>query len=281
MDYFSRAEELVHALPHLLYMARSHVKLGELVAARELYLRIDQEELAPGSTSFVRDTKKIAAGELEALEPRVPYVSVVVQGAGQEPVRVLRNGVEMPRALVGVPQPMDPGEHSFQAEADGKSSALQKVTVAEGAQETVLLTLRDDPGARSTPASTAPQDSAPASEGPNWLKIGGFTGLGLGVVGLSVGTIFLVTGLDKRGQADTIAACDPGCSASQIDEVARLDSAANGDLTVAAVVGGAGVLFAGAGVTMLVLDGNRSESASGPSVRPWFGLGSAGLRGSF
>src|SRR4051812_5156740 len=38
LEFFGRAEQLVHAPPHLLYMARSFVKLGRLVDARETYL---------------------------------------------------------------------------------------------------------------------------------------------------------------------------------------------------------------------------------------------------
>src|SRR5688572_16337830 len=46
IDSMSRAEQLVHALPHLLYLARAQSKLGRLVAARETYLKIARERLA-------------------------------------------------------------------------------------------------------------------------------------------------------------------------------------------------------------------------------------------
>src|SRR4051812_32878443 len=45
IDMFSRAETLVHSPVHLLYMGRAHEKLGQLVRARESYLRITNEEL--------------------------------------------------------------------------------------------------------------------------------------------------------------------------------------------------------------------------------------------
>src|SRR5688572_13849493 len=45
VDLFQRAESLVHAPPHLLYMARGNEKLGHLVTARELYNKIIRETL--------------------------------------------------------------------------------------------------------------------------------------------------------------------------------------------------------------------------------------------
>src|SRR6187399_2839785 len=46
VELFGRAEKLVHATPHLLFIARSLVKLGRLVEAHETYLKIQREKLA-------------------------------------------------------------------------------------------------------------------------------------------------------------------------------------------------------------------------------------------
>src|SRR4051812_34405429 len=43
-DLFSRAESLVHSPVHLLYLARSQEKLGQLVKARENYTKIIREK---------------------------------------------------------------------------------------------------------------------------------------------------------------------------------------------------------------------------------------------
>src|SRR5579883_2443273 len=43
----ARAEALVHAPTHLLYIARTEAKLGQLVEASETYARIQHEALAP------------------------------------------------------------------------------------------------------------------------------------------------------------------------------------------------------------------------------------------
>src|SRR4051812_36209879 len=43
IDYFKRAESLVHAPPHLLYIARAQAQTGLFVEARENYLTIIHE----------------------------------------------------------------------------------------------------------------------------------------------------------------------------------------------------------------------------------------------
>src|SRR4051812_37214352 len=49
LDLVSRAEAIFHAPPHLLMIARAQTGLGKLVAARETYLRLLREELAPNA----------------------------------------------------------------------------------------------------------------------------------------------------------------------------------------------------------------------------------------
>src|SRR5215216_760448 len=91
-DLFERAERLVHAPPHLLYAARAHVKLGHLVEARELYLSLTRERLPDSTPRAFRDAQQMGEKELADVEPRLPYVSVVVQGgAGATSVQVKRN----------------------------------------------------------------------------------------------------------------------------------------------------------------------------------------------
>src|SRR5262245_42347189 len=74
VDLFQRAESLVHSPVQLLFLARSQVKAGALLEAKENYLRVLRE--APSSSENNR--LKPAASELAALEPQIPMVTVVV-----------------------------------------------------------------------------------------------------------------------------------------------------------------------------------------------------------
>src|SRR5262245_32455278 len=57
VDLFSKAESLVHAPPHLLFMARAHAKLGHFVKAREAYWKIIKEPLAPNAPQAFKDAQ--------------------------------------------------------------------------------------------------------------------------------------------------------------------------------------------------------------------------------
>ena len=160
IDLMSRAEKLVHSPTHLLYLARAQEKLGKLVKAQESYLKITREKLAPNAPAAFHTAQKDAKKELEALTPRIPFVTVAVQGAGPLPVTVTMDGIKVPDALVGVPRPVDPGEHKLQAHAEGMSSSVSTISVSEGSRETVVLTLQ--PGGAAGPADTGEQ-TAPAA----------------------------------------------------------------------------------------------------------------------
>ncbi len=297
IDYFTRAEKLVHAPPHLLYMARAHERLGQLVLAREAYLKIDREDLSPNAPRAFRDAQDLARQELSELEPRIPHVSVVVQGGGGKEVEVFRDGEPIPSPLVGIPQPMDPGEHSFYAEGPGVKSSVQKVEISEGAEETVVLTLKPAPGAgeASTPEEADQQvdDAASPKDGQSdgsspALTIAGFTGLGIGVAGVAVGSVYALLGAEARALADDeFIQCDPGCTTEERDRIRELDSESNTKMGVGAVGLAAGGAVMVTGVTLLIIDaagGNRSagaEKSAGVSVRPLLGLGSVGLQGRF
>src|SRR6185436_19113937 len=83
VDLFQRAESLVHAPTHLLYLARAYVKLGKLVQGREAYIKTTKENLAPTAPQPFRDAQVEAGRELAALEPRLAYITVKVQGEGK------------------------------------------------------------------------------------------------------------------------------------------------------------------------------------------------------
>jgi hypothetical protein len=284
IDLFSRAESLVNSPVHLLYLARAYEKVGRLVKAREHYFKVVNQQLPPDALDILKETHRSASEELHALEPRIPYVSVVVQGAGARDVVILMDGERVPQALVGVPRPVDPGEHKFQAFAEGMESAPNTVTLSEGRQETLVLTVvatsHPPPGAA---AQGPPEEDRPPESGANGMKIAGFVSLGVGVVGLGVGTLFGLKALSKRSDADDLAdtCTGTGCRPEVAQRVERLDDEATSANTLSIVgfaVGGVGI---GAGVTLLLLSGGGSAEARAPGVEPWVGLGSAGLRGRF
>src|SRR3954454_24091886 len=57
LDLLERAESVVHAPTHMLFIARSYEKMGRLVKAGETYAKLLQEQLLPNASKPFRDAK--------------------------------------------------------------------------------------------------------------------------------------------------------------------------------------------------------------------------------
>jgi tetratricopeptide (TPR) repeat protein len=124
IDQFTRAEQLVHAPPHLLFLARSQAKLGRLVAAHETYLKVTRETLKSNAPKAFSDAQQFAEQELPAVDARLPYVTVTLQGAPADGVVVDMDGTTLPAAMIGIPLPTDPGRHVFKASGSATSEPV-------------------------------------------------------------------------------------------------------------------------------------------------------------
>ncbi len=286
LDLFSRAQEIIKASPHLLYIARSHAALGHLVSAQEAYRKILIEEPPAGAPDAFRQAYSDAGVELTALAPRVPTLTVQIEGADpDEKVRLLIDGKEFP-ALSGVPRPIDPGTRELRAITDSKQSDLMRIEIKEGASESATLTLVATP-ASQIQSPSAPSPAATASAAPEDEKSGSNTAayvlLGAGALGLGLGTYFTVVSLGKRGDADDLCV-DDRCPESRRQEIDDLDGEANTAGTIAIASFGLGVAAATTGVVMLMSSGGEQRSARHapqPAIRPLIGWKAVGLSGRF
>lgn len=305
IDLFTRAEALVHATPHLLYLARSYEKLGQLIKAREAYMKIVKEPIAPNAPPVFHDTKSSAEQELLAVEPRLASLAIKLEGADKaKDVAVLVDGAPLAAVLIGVSRPIDPGDHKVEAGAKGFRAEPQTVKLGEGEKKVVTLALVSDPSAKPlipsaepaqeepSPAATTATGSPAVDSGPTdrpsdngGLRIASYVAFGVGVVGLGAGTFFTLQSSSKRSDADAkfeecggASGCTNGNPLSA--EVEQLDDDARSALTLGIVgfaVGGVG-LAAGTALFIASSSGNREQGAG---VTPWVGLGSAGVRGRF
>jgi hypothetical protein len=309
IDRFTRAESLQHALPHLLFLARSHAKLKQYVKAREAYLKCINETLPPNASQGVRDAQSSAQSEISQVEGKIGRLAIQVQGKEQAKDLVVQvNGVALSAVLVGASNPIDPGDYKVDAIATGFRAGPESVTVGEGERKEVVLTLAADasavpPGAAAgapppgtdpqappdpaAPPATPPADTGTGS-GSNGMRIGSYVAFGVGAVGLGLGTVFLLQSSSKRSEADDLCTLPGGgCDSAVQDEVNTLDSDADSAGTIGViglVVGGLGVAT---GVTLFVLSsGSSSDKAAssetnGVRVAPWVGRNTIGLKGSF
>ncbi len=284
IDSLSRAETLIHSPVHLLYIARAQEKLGQLVGAHESYLKVTKEPVTDSSPAVFSQAVSEATTELEALRPRIPKLTVLVSAPAGVTPELSIDGEVISSALIGVPFPIDPGQHEVSARADGATSASEGIQIAEATTPSLELALDPLPVEPTAPADVPPvaADAPPPAHDPTMSYVA-YGSLGVGVLGVALGTYMLVDGLSLRSDSDDkFDACNPsGCSDSQIEEIDRLGDDSASSLSWSAVgytVGGLGIA---AGVTLLLLDSDDEPQANEPELRPWVGAGTVGVRGSF
>ncbi|HYQ26360.1 MAG TPA: hypothetical protein VER04_04050 [Polyangiaceae bacterium] len=303
VELFGRAEALVHSPIHLSYIARAQLKLGHWVEAYELFNRIKREPLEQPVSTPVANAVADANRQLSTLDAQLPYVTLEVKGTDTQGVTVTMDGATVPSALIGVSHPVNPGPHKFRATSTTQASPEVTVDIKAAARQTVELVLAPNAAVAGAPvapvavaaAAATPAQPAPAAPEPppspsdssgSGMRVGGYVALGVGVVGVGLGTVFLLSANSKQKDADAaFDACGgKACSGADRAKVDSLDSDVASSKTLSLtsfVVGGAGLAT---GATLLVLSGKHKSEPSAqlaPRLQPWVGFRSVGLSGTF
>lgn len=298
LDRFERAESLMHAPPHLLYAARASAKLGGYVKARELYTKIVREDLGAGAPAAFKQAQKDAAAELPTVEKKIAYLTVSVKGPKPGEASVKLDGVEVPKALVGVEGPVDPGTRTVSVSAPGFTAVEKSIELGEAAHESISVELVADPSAPAEPGTPGvpdpgnggPADPGPAASDSSGMRLGSYISMGLGVVGVGLGVLFLVKSGSSQSDSDALFE-DPsnGCNRQvPLKPAACAESdTLNDDAASQGTIGGISLAVGGAalatGVILFLMSSDSSSEAARlkPGITPWVGLKSAGLSGRF
>jgi hypothetical protein len=290
-DKLGRAYAVVRAPSVGVWSARALVKVGKLVEASERYLEVTRMQVSTGDAAIQEEAKQAAATEREALLPRIPKLTIVIENAS-DGVEVRLDSTAVPAALVGAERPVNPGKHVVEAKV-GEQVVTEEVTLAEGESRSVTLKLpvaapppepAPPPPVAALPApAPAPPPPAPAppeaDRGPapgGLQRTLGWVGIGVGGAGLLFGGITGMMVLSKKSKLDDGDCLDGGCGPAEWDAVDSYNSYRTLS-TVGFVVGGVG-LAAGAA---LLLTAPSSSEAPRSFVSPYLGVASAGVTGRF
>lgn len=304
LDLMSRAEAILHAPTHVLYIARAQAAMGKLVASQESYLKVIREDLPGSAPKAFKDAQQQAKEEVAAIEPRIASLRIILENPKGAKVTVKLDGQVVSPALVGVHRPVDPGKHVVIAYPMGLSPVEQNIELADADKKDVKLTITggagsvsgvplsstDDPDAGQGSQGQTPPDQKP-SGGLNTLTIVGIAGLGVGVAGAVVGTLFVLKYGSTSGDADakfTEYGCDKmptaaTCTVARQKEIDQLDkdAASAGTIGVIGLVAGGVLLAGGATALVLGLGKSKSEKPKGAFITPFIAPNGAGVRGTF
>lgn len=262
-----------------LWSARARMQLGRWVDAAERYRETLLLSGAVGNQATQTEALQDAKKELDALLPRVPSLTLQLEAASLNEVKLTLDGVALSSAFIGVERPTDPGKHELVALRRSDRIVLQ-VQLAEG--EHKLLPVRLGAAEPPLPAAKAPP-LAPAAVAAAELLAGvalraepehanpllffplGITLLASGGVGLVVATVTYAMG---RATCPDFT-CHSKPSQSKYETIQNISTWSFWP----------GAVLAAGGLTSLWL-GSRARSAL-EHVRLDVGPGSVALRGTF
>ncbi len=264
---------------------------GEAIESYKKYLAEGGKQVeADERAQFQRDLATLEAGVVRLTLDSDPPGATVEDERFPASGNAVRNGYSLNGPVqIGVRA----GRHRFTAKLAGRTDAVWDVELSPKEQQSYTFKLVEPTAA--APAAAAPVAAQPdgmavssdSVKGMNGMRIGSYVALGVGVVGIGVGTVFGLKAKSKYKQANEITGREcPGAGPCELepslnDQWAQLgddgDSAKTLSL-VGFIVGGVGVAT---GVTLFVLSGSKKEPTAAAKITPYLGLGALGVRGSF
>ncbi|MGD0529566.1 MAG: hypothetical protein ABSE49_30790 [Polyangiaceae bacterium] len=232
------------------------------------------------------DREKAAQDHIRALEPLLARLTITVTQPAAD-LRVTRDGTVVGASEWGTPLPLDPGPHTVEAAAPGKSPWSASVSVQPQADlEVKIPPLQDAVAATpvplpviATPIPASPPPSASPGSSPGGQRVLGLAVGGAGVVGLALGVAF---GLESFAHWSSARNACPGLTCTSGSAAASGQQASNeaksaADVSTVAFVAGGVALAAGAVLFFTAPSrAGTSEGASSLRLAPFVARGGGG-----
>ncbi len=187
-------------------------KTASALARFEEYLAL-YERMPEGERGRAKERERasIATSERATLERTVPLLAVRLPPDAPAGTRVWRDDAEVTGPALAAKVPVDPGEHVVRAQLPDGRSIEQRVTIAAGEQQSIVIVLpaaAPAPTPVASPLPPAPQTTpTPATTEPRshatWTYVAG----GVGIAALAVASVTGAVALAKRSDASPV--CDP------------------------------------------------------------------------
>jgi hypothetical protein len=235
---FEKSLTLYESASAAINLARCYAKTDRLAAALTTLDRAVELNAKTVDEARRAELAALAERARREIEPRVPYIRVLVSPAISGTV-VRRNGIEVPAPMLGSPIPVDPGTYEVRVAAPGYPEVVKSSTVDEG--QTVVVEIRLARPDEAVPRPAREPDPPPPAESagtelPIWPWPVGAAGLA--ALGVAVG--FAVDFAET--QEDLDALCPEGrCPRNQATAAEDLTGRWNRDVAFIAAGGALGI----------------------------------------
>lgn len=258
-----QSQQMDPAVGTLLNLAECYAILGRSASAWSAYR--DAASLAATTRQLERE--RYAARKAQELEPQLPRLVVLIKPPARVPgLTLTRNGVLLPEALWGAAIPVDPGAQHLEAKAPGYVTWKLDVDVTDAAasKQVEMPELTAEPAAppaASTPPVVAapvivpaaqpaavPRDRGATHPQGSVLPTLGWVSVAAGAVSLGAGVFLFADGRSKISDAN----CPDQVCVRGVGDKSLHDSGRSHE-KLGVGFGIAGVVLAGAGVSLLLL----------------------------
>jgi hypothetical protein len=288
LEKFKAAHALGNTPLTGIELCRTYSALKQPVEAREVCLGVGRIAPLPEESQRSRDARSDAARLAEAEKPRIGAIRLKITGvpAGWEPT-VTVDGAQVPALALNEPRAVNPGAHVVVAKVGSGPETRATLETQEGETRDLEIGVQPPPaGDKPGPVMASGAQTPPPPAKRNTFATTAFAIAGVsGAVGAIAGLVAM------SGESDLDKQCASKiCGREQWD---TLDSARTwgGVSTAFFIVGGVAL---GAGLVSTLTSGSSTKSgaltprsakasSSRSTVRatPVFGVGGAGLHGSF
>jgi hypothetical protein len=251
-----------------------HEKSQELKIAGKL-VESKQELLACASDAACPSVIQSECDQmLEALKPDIPSLVFAARDAdGNDTIEVkVYSGDQLVMGKLQVKgYELDPGEYRFKFVAADGTAKEQSIVVREGEQNRrIFVDFQKEAPVTGTalPSSALP----PPSNAGAWKRPVGFTMIGLGAVGIGVGSYFGLKAKSKNDDARPHCTTDNHCDATGVDLVNQAKTSA----TISTIGFAAGVGLAALGTVFVVTAPSGEPEDTAVRFTPAVGPGFAG-----
>jgi hypothetical protein len=290
--HFEESLKLDRQPKALLNLADCEEKLGRLAAAQTHF--VEARDLA--RMQGVEPLSALADQHLRTVEKRMPKLVVRLGPDAPADTAVTRDGVPLGTVSLNSPLPIDVGKHTLLARGGGfqrqyevtltEAQTMDLVVTPMGGERiaaspeapatsrAVLVSPPPSPGSGTLVAEPEPVQSDSSIKNPQ--RIAGFGAIGVGVVGLAVGTVF---GLKFSRKNDDLGGICPTGQKCSPDGVAQYNSTLDEVRTARtwSIIGlGGGAVLTGVGAILVLTAPKSQQPRTGIWLLPGVGMGGAG-----
>lgn len=277
---YQAADEIMAVPTTGIEVGRAQEKLGYLLEARDSWVQVTRYPKKENEPAPFTRARREAARLAVAIEEVIPTVSVSIEGPPPGETTLFLDGERLPKASLGVPLRVNPGEHTFRAEASGYVAASSKLVIAKGESPSIVLHLTPS-SIQASPKPTENERERDRDEGASSPHPLVWVGFGVGGAGVAAGSVFGVLSMNRI--ASVKDRCDETVCPRSTEDDLRAGKRSGTISTVAFTVGAVGLA---SGLYFLIRPPQSRTSNNDEHALSWRlvsipGGASMGVRGSF